>query len=119
MLLMVKNLLRGYIKNTSNDPWQMTIKYRIRSLAQADLESIWLYTREEWGAAQADTYLKSLIQRFEWLAENPTLGKPRDDIKQGYFCFPESMHLIFYIIKNNHVEIIGRSEEHTSELQSH
>ena len=85
----------------------MTIKYRIRSLAQADLESIWLYTREEWGAAQADTYLKSLIQRFEWLVENPTLGKPRDDIKQGYFYFPEGMHLIFYIIKNNHVEIIG------------
>jgi len=85
----------------------MTIKYRIRALAQADLESIWLYTCEEWGAAQADTYLESLIQRFEWLVENPALGKPRDDIKQGYFCFPEGMHLIFYILKNNHVEIIG------------
>ncbi len=90
----------------------MTRKYRIRALAQADLESIWLYTCEEWGAAQADTYLKSVIQRFEWLTENPTLSKPRDDIKQGYFCFPEGMHLIFYVlneqgIKNNHVEIIG------------
>jgi len=46
----------------------MTTKYRIRTLAQADLESIWLYTVEQWGVEQADTYLNALIQRFEWLA---------------------------------------------------
>ncbi len=85
----------------------MTVAYRIRQLAQDDLEAIWLYTREQWGIAQADSYLESLILRFDWLAENPDLGKPRDDVKSGYFCFPEGMHLIFYIINNNQVEIIG------------
>lgn len=85
----------------------MTIKYCIRALAKADLESIWLYTYEQWGEIQADTYLKALIQRFKWLSKNPRLGKSRDDIKQGYFCFPEGMHLIFYIVKNNQIEIIG------------
>lgn len=90
----------------------MTTKYRIRALAQADLESIWLYTCEQWGVEQADTYLNALIQRFEWLADNPTLGKSRDDIKEGYFCFPEGMHLVFYVLneqglKNSQVEIIG------------
>ncbi|HHZ97667.1 MAG TPA: type II toxin-antitoxin system RelE/ParE family toxin [Flavobacteriales bacterium] len=85
----------------------MTIKYRLRSLAQADLESIWLYTRDQWGLTQADFYLKALIQRFDWLTENPALGKSRDDVKQGYFCFPQGRHLIFYILKNNQVEIIG------------
>ena len=85
----------------------MTVKYRIRSLAKADLESIWLYTCEEWDVTQADSYLGAIIQRFDWLAEQPTLGKPRDDIKQGYYCFPEGLHLIFYIIKNNQIEIIG------------
>ncbi|HED34076.1 MAG TPA: type II toxin-antitoxin system RelE/ParE family toxin [Gammaproteobacteria bacterium] len=90
----------------------MTTKYRIRALVQADLESIWLYTCEQWGVEQADTYLNALILRFEWLADNPTLGKSRDDIKQGYFCFPEGMHLVFYIIneqsaKNKMIEIIG------------
>lgn len=85
----------------------MTTKYSIRALAQADLETIWLYTRDQWGVAQADTYLKALVQRFDWLAENPASGKSRDDIKLGYYCFPEGMHLIFYIQKNNKVEIIG------------
>ncbi|GMR16015.1 MAG: type II toxin-antitoxin system RelE/ParE family toxin [Gammaproteobacteria bacterium] len=85
----------------------MSALYRIRTLAQADLESIWLYTYEQWGVAQADTYLNALVQRFDWLAKNPTLGKSRDDIKQGYFSFPEGMHLIFYIVKNKQIEIIG------------
>lgn len=90
----------------------MITKYRIRAFAKADLEAIWLYTCEQWGVAQADTYIQALIQRFDWLAKNPTLGKSRDDIKQGYFCFPEGMYLVFYIlneqgIKNKQVEIIG------------
>lgn len=85
----------------------MITSYRIRSLAQDDLESIWLYTCDEWGSIQADSYLEAIIQRFDWLAENPTLCKSRDDVNQGYYCFPEGLHLIFYIIKNNQIEIIG------------
>ena len=85
----------------------MTTKYRLRSLAQDDLESIWLYTFEQWGVTQADTYLKALTQRFDWLAENATMGKPRNDVKQGYYCFPEGTHLIFYTLTGNQVEIIG------------
>ena len=85
----------------------MTAKYQLRSLAQSDLESIWLYTLEQWGVDQANTYLEAIIKRFGWLAENPLLGKQRDDIKKGYYCFPEGMHLVFYIIKDGQMEIIG------------
>ncbi len=85
----------------------MTPKYSLRELAQDDLESIWLYTVEKWGVVQADAYLEALIQRFDWLAENSASGKSRDDIKQGYYCFPEGLHLVFYIRKNNEIEIIG------------
>ncbi len=40
-----------------------------------------------------------------------TLGKPHNNIKQGYFCSPEGMHLVFYIQKNNQIEIIGLSHQ--------
>lgn len=89
----------------------MSAMYRIRTLTQTDLESIWLYTCEQWGVTLADTYLNALLQRFDWLADNPILGKSRDNprnyIEQGYFCFPEGLHLIFYMIKSNKIEIIG------------
>jgi len=83
------------------------VQYHLRSLAQDDLESIWLYTVEHWGVEQADTYLGALINRFEWLAENANIGKQRDDVKKGYYCFPEGMHLIFYVLQGEQVEIIG------------
>ncbi len=40
-----------------------------------------------------------------------TLGEHRNNIKQGYFCFPEGMHLVFYIQKNNQIEVIGLSHQ--------
>ena len=85
----------------------MIAGYSVRQQATTDLESIWLYSYQEWGAEQADLYLRSLLSRFSWLSENPQLGKQRTDIKPGYYCFPEGMHLIFYKITKNGIDIIG------------
>lgn len=85
----------------------MKQRYFIRELALTDLEEIWFYTLSEWNLEQADTYTSSILARLNWLAENPSGGKPRDDIKPGYFCFPEGRHLIFYIMTDGTVDIIG------------
>ena len=85
----------------------MTPSYRIRQLAENDLEQIWLYSFHEWGLEQADRYIRLMIGRFSWLAENPQLGRRRDDIKPGYYGFPEGRHVIFYTITENGIDIIG------------
>ena len=85
----------------------MSATYRVHERAQADLEEIWLYSVEQWGVEQADRYIENLVSRFEWLAAHPLLGKARDDIKAGYFCYPEGRHLIFYVLHDEEVEIIG------------
>jgi len=85
----------------------MTSTYSIRALALSDLEEIWLFTFEEWGLEQADKYLNSLFSRFEWLSRNPYTGKDREDIKNGYYCFPEGMHLVFYTMTESGIDIIG------------
>jgi len=85
----------------------MNSNYSLRALALQDLEEIWLYTYEKWGPEQADSYLNHLFSRFTWLAENPLIGKARNDIKSGYYCFPEGMHLVFYTISDNGIDIIG------------
>jgi len=85
----------------------MTSNYSLRALAQVDLEEIWLYSYQEWGVEQADKYLNSLLSRFEWLAKNPLISKKRDDIKTGYYYFPEGMHLVFYTLTKNGIDIIG------------
>ena len=81
--------------------------YSLRQQAQDDLESIWFYSFQEWGAEQADQYIRMLLARFTWLSDNPQLGKQRTEIKPGYYCFPEGRHLIFYRITQDGIDIIG------------
>ena len=84
----------------------MTPGYRIRQLAENVLEQIWLYSFHEWGLEQADSYIR-MIGRFSWLSVNSLLGKRRDDIKPGYYSFPEGRHVIFYTIIESGIDIIG------------
>lgn len=85
----------------------MTSACNVRETVESELEKIWLYTFEEWGVEQADTYIRSLIARFDWLAKNPYAGKPRDDVKPGYYSFPEGMHVVFYTRDGKGIDIIG------------
>lgn len=84
----------------------MTPSYSVRQAVETDLEKIWLYTYQEWGVEQADIYIRSLIARFAWLAEKPRAGKPREDVKPGYFSFPEGMHIVFYTMSETGIDII-------------
>ena len=85
----------------------MIAAYSLRQQAEADLESFWLYSYNEWGKKQADQYIQGLLSRIQWLSENPRIGKERADIKPGYYYFPEGAHLVFYKITHNGVDIIG------------
>jgi toxin ParE1/3/4 len=61
----------------------------------------------QWGKHQRSTYLKALEKRFDWLAENPQLGKHRTDVAEGYYSFPQGQHVIFYLISEKCIDIIG------------
>ena len=81
--------------------------FNITPRAKHDLHSIWRYTRDTWGEAQADTYVSALYRKFSRLAETPRIGRNRADIDSRFYCFPEKKHLIFYIIYDAHIDIIG------------
>ncbi len=81
--------------------------YGLRRLAQQDLKEIWHYSLEQWGLEQAERYLDALFSCFDDLADNPQMGRPRDDILPGIRSFPQGRHLIFYDINDQGIEIIG------------
>jgi len=81
--------------------------YKITPRAQEDLKNIGRYTENNWGKSQRNTYLKNLNNRFIWLAENPQLGRHRNDIADGYYSFPEGQHVVFYLIDKRAIHIIG------------
>lgn len=85
----------------------MSAAYSLRELAVADLEAIWVYTVEQWRIEQAERCLKSLFACFEDLAENPQLGRQRDEVKEGYRSFPQGRHVVFYLVVPAGIEVIG------------
>lgn len=80
--------------------------YRVSHLAANDLRGINRYTAQHWGARQARAYYASLLQCFEMLAENPTLGIARPDVLEGYRSFVEGSHVIFYQSHGNTIRIV-------------
>jgi toxin ParE1/3/4 len=82
--------------------------YKISKEASKDLESIWLYTFENWSAEQADRYYDLIIDEIEYLTEKPDSGKDYRHVRKGYFCSKVKSHFIFYKIsvKGDELEVI-------------
>lgn len=81
-------------------------------LASEDIIHIWTHSLSEWGEKQADHYISELDDCFKRLAENPRLGRERDDIKPGYRSMSSGSHIVFYRIIDSLVEIIGIPHQH-------
>ena len=81
--------------------------YRVTPGALEDLKNIGRYTEQQWGKRQRNTYLRALEKRIVWLAENPQLGKYRKDVAEGYYSFPQGEHVVFYMIGEKGIDIIG------------
>ncbi len=87
-------------------------RYRLTPRAVEDLTSIGQYTLEQWGRTQRDKYLRELDARFNTLAINPRMGKHRADVVRGYYSFPQGSHVVFYIINEDFIDIIGIPHKH-------
>ncbi|MDR3481263.1 MAG: type II toxin-antitoxin system RelE/ParE family toxin [Burkholderiaceae bacterium] len=85
----------------------MTATFRITPRAHEDLKNIGRYTVKTWGKEQRDRYLESIDKRFSWLAENPLSGRYRTEIKEGYYSYLQGSHVIFYMVRNGGIDIIG------------
>jgi len=81
--------------------------YRLTPRALEDLDAIADYTQEKWGSGQMAAYLTELHNRFQWLADNPNLGRDRGNVQSGYRSFKQGMHLVFYTVRGNEIQIIG------------
>lgn len=79
---------------------------RLTSKARADLDAIWDYTVKHWGVEQAEAYLLSLGETMKLLANQPSLGRNIDSIREGYLKFPAASHIFIFRLKPDIVEIV-------------
>lgn len=74
--------------------------------AQADLEDIWLYTRDTWGTAQAENYLDSIQHVFDALCDMPELGRLYTEFEPTVRIHPSGRHLIIYMPEANALNVV-------------
>lgn len=82
-------------------------KYRLTPDAKADLWRIYNRGLERWGEAQADQYFNAFFDRFEQIAERPSLYQAVDYIREGYRRSVCGVDSIYYRIEGDTVEIMN------------
>ena len=78
-------------------------EFRLTPSAKSDLIDIWNYTVEN----RAEKYLQNIEDKLNQLAADPEPGKQRSEIGSGYYSFLVQKQITFYLISDNHIDIIG------------
>lgn len=81
-------------------------RYEHTARAIADLQEIAAYTRERWGASQAERYGEELELAIQQLALTPGIGRERRGLMQGLRSFPVAQHIAFYVQRKDRITIV-------------
>ncbi|MCK7546269.1 type II toxin-antitoxin system RelE/ParE family toxin [Marinobacter bryozoorum] len=82
------------------------LKLNITPKAESDLIGIWMYTCEEWGVEQADTYLDQLETGMKQLVNHPSLGTNYAHVFPGYRRLQVAHHAVFYQLLESAVLVV-------------
>ncbi len=81
--------------------------YIISEKALEDINTIWIYTAENWSAEQANRYYNLIFDEIEHVAENFLMAREMENIRKSYRFTKIKSHLIFFRKnKLNQIEII-------------
>jgi toxin ParE1/3/4 len=74
-------------------------------VARDDLENIWEFIAKE-NLSAATRVAQILMQKCSLLAENPLLGRQREELAANLRSFPVRSYVIFYRVSTDNLEII-------------
>lgn len=80
--------------------------YQLTNKADDDLVQIYGYGIENFGLIHAQTYLASLADRFEYLANQPEFGRTADELFPGLRRSAIEKHVIFYVMEDDGILIV-------------
>ena len=73
--------------------------------AAADLDNIWNYTAEEWGADQADRYTDDIHDICGSLARGEKRGR-NVDVREDYRKHAAGKHFVFFRVADTGIKVI-------------
>jgi toxin ParE1/3/4 len=76
-----------------------------RPRVKIDLAEIWDYIADD-SELHADAFIETIDEKFHILAEQPNIGRARDELEAGLRSFPLGRYVIFYRMIKEGIEII-------------
>lgn len=73
--------------------------------AKADLVEIWEFIADD-SDAHADAFIDVITQKFQVLAQQPSIGRRRDELADGLRSFPVGRYVIFYLTVPGGIQIV-------------
>jgi len=70
--------------------------YTLSPRAIRDLEEIWDFTASTWSIDQAERYIRQIESTIAEIAAKPSIARPCDAIRTGYFKHPVGSHVLFF-----------------------
>ncbi len=80
-------------------------RYRFSEQSRSDLDDIWLYIASD-NLIAADRFIDELVGKFQTLAEQPGIGRTRDELAQSLRSFPVGNYVIFYRAMQDGIEVV-------------
>jgi len=80
-------------------------EYRLSPLAEADLDEIWLYTRDHWSVKQADQYVGDILDACAKLANGDRKGR-LVDVRDGYLRYPSGSHFLYFRESKSSIDVM-------------
>jgi len=80
--------------------------YILSPNARDSLKKIKQFSLHRFGKEQTKLYLTTIKNKMDQIANDPLIGNHRPDIKEGYHSIISGSHIIFYIIKKDHIRIL-------------
>jgi toxin ParE1/3/4 len=82
-------------------------EYIISEKALEDINTIWIYTAENWSVEQADRYYNAIIDEIEFIVQKFELARDFEKIRKSYKYSKIKSHLIFFKKnKSNEIEVV-------------
>lgn len=95
-------------------------RYRLSPIAAEDLDGVYDYTFDKWGAEQLLIYRDQIEAALEEISEDPMRSgsRNRDDLLEGCRFYPVQHHYLAYRVRFDQVEV-GRILHERMHFENH
>jgi len=91
-------------------------RLRLTQEARDDLRHLLRYSLQTWGRPRRDAYRILIDRAFRELANDPELGRSRDEVSLGLRSFPVGQHIVYYRVRDD-VLIVSRITHRRQDIE--